>query len=420
MSPPAEPTTEAPLPLAYVTPERTGEFLAPALHAFYEEFDPEASAPALGVVEPDRSFGGTVQGRWVSTCAAYTRTMTVPGGSVPVAAVSLVTVAPSYRRRGLLRQMMRHQLDDVVARGTEPVALLWASESGIFGRFGYGAATSQLRLSGATRETGYRADVDLGRGRVVEVDPEQWRAVAADLHARLLPARPGALDRPPGWWAVLAHDPPARRQGGSALRYAVHRDPTGVVTGYVAYRRRTRPGAGFGADGEVLVTAVEAADAAARARLWRFVLDLDLVRTFRAVVAPDEPLVHLLEDPRAVTAERVDGTYARLVDVPRALAARACAAPLDLVLGVRDDLLPGNDGCFRLRAEAGSAAQVERVDEAPDVQLAVRDLGALYLGGTTAAALAAAGLVSEHRPGTVAALSTALSWPRQPYCPDFF
>ena len=35
---------------------------------------------------------------------------------------------------------MRAQLDDVHARG-EPIAALWASEGGIYGRFGYGLAS---------------------------------------------------------------------------------------------------------------------------------------------------------------------------------------------------------------------------------------------------------------------------------------
>ena len=74
-------------------------------------------APLGAGVRADAPFGFTTGGRWVSTCAAYSRTMTVPGGTVPTAAVTFVTVSPSYRRRGLLTQMMRHQLEDVVRRG---------------------------------------------------------------------------------------------------------------------------------------------------------------------------------------------------------------------------------------------------------------------------------------------------------------
>jgi len=131
----------AELELAYATLEGTEDFLRAAAHGFHQDYDPERTGPARGVFEPERNFGYTVAGRWVATCGAYTRTMTVPGGSVPVAAVTYVTVQPSYRRRGLLSQMMRHQLGTLVETGAEPVALLWASEAGIYGRYGYGAAT---------------------------------------------------------------------------------------------------------------------------------------------------------------------------------------------------------------------------------------------------------------------------------------
>ena len=120
--------------------------------------------------------------------------MTVPGGSVPTAAVTVVTVSPTYRRRGLLTAMMKHQLEDIHRR-SEPVALLWASESLIYGRFGYGHATPRLRISGQTRSTAFLPGVDLGDGSVGEVEREEWLAAAAPLHDTLLAQRPGALDR---------------------------------------------------------------------------------------------------------------------------------------------------------------------------------------------------------------------------------
>jgi predicted acetyltransferase len=161
--------------LTYVTPDRAEEYLQAAAHGFHQDYDRERMAPARAVLEPGRNFGFTVDGRWVSTCGAYSRTMTVPGGSVPVAAVSYVTVGASYRRRGLLNQMMRHQLGGLAEAGAEPVALLWASEAGIYGRYGYGSATAELALAGPTPEMGFRPDVEVGSGSVGEVAVEEFR-----------------------------------------------------------------------------------------------------------------------------------------------------------------------------------------------------------------------------------------------------
>src|SRR5687767_3893673 len=80
----------------------------------------------FGLVDPDR-FYGTYDGKTpVAVCGSLALTMTVPGGPRPVAGVTWVGVAPTHRRRGLARGLMRHQLDELRAAG-EPVAALWAS-----------------------------------------------------------------------------------------------------------------------------------------------------------------------------------------------------------------------------------------------------------------------------------------------------
>ena len=65
-----------------------------------------------------------------------------PGGRLPTAGTSVVAVAPTHRRRGILRAMMTQHLAEVHEKG-EPLAALWASESSIYGRFGYGPASER-------------------------------------------------------------------------------------------------------------------------------------------------------------------------------------------------------------------------------------------------------------------------------------
>jgi hypothetical protein len=47
-------------------------------------------------------------------------------------------------------------------------------------------------------------------------------------------------------------------------------------------------------------------------------------------------------------------------------------------------------------------------------------LGSAYLGGTGLGAMTKAGLVTEATPGSLAALSTAMSWEPAPWCPMIF
>lgn len=408
----------AQLELTPVPAGRAEEFLAATTRGFHQDYDADAAVAARGVLEPERCFGFTIDGRWVATCGAYTRTMTVPGGTVPTAAVTYVTVNPSYRRRGLLSRMMSHQLTGLAEDG-EPVALLWASEPAIYGRYGYGPVTPLVELEGSTRHTAFRSDVALGPGSVGEVDGAECRRVVEELHARLLPDRPGALDRPSRWWDAVFFDHPARRHGAAAARYALHFDAAGRPDGYLTFRLTSSGAADPGPGHTVRVAALDASDLRGYARLWRFALDLDLVRRFEGSAAPDEPLRHLVADPASVRSSSTDGTYARLVDVPRALAARRYAAELDVVVGVRDALLPGNAGTFRLQG-GPDGASARRVTAAADVELDVRELATLYLGGTPASALHRAGLLHERTAGAVRALTLAFSWSRLPFCRDYF
>lgn len=390
-------------------------FEAAISRGFHQDYRQDEWGYDRAVLEPDRCFGFTVDDRWIATCGAYTRTLTVPGGSVPTAAVSLVTVAPSYRRRGLLNQMMTHQLEDVQRRGVEPVALLWASESLIYGRYGYGHATPRVQISGATRSTAFLPSVDLGRGSTDEVSQEEFRAAGVELHRSLLPARPGLFDRDDAWWDLVLHDPERYRDGASALRFALHYGAEGEVDGYAVFRLSAGR-----SDRAVEVVELDAAGPASYAAVWRYLLDLDLVRKFVRRNAPaDEPLRHLVTDQRAITTELLDGTYVRLVDLPAALAARRYSAEVDVVVAVTDGQLPANDGVFRLQVGPSGGTATPTASE-PDLSLGVRELGAAYLGGTSLNELHRAGRIAEHRTGVVGELSAAFDWPVAPFCPDFF
>ncbi len=387
---------------------------------FQEEHRPEGEEVDRQVLELDRSFGFKVGRRWVATFGALTRRIRVPGGAdVANAAITVVTVHAPYRRRGLLTAMMRHQLDDCVARG-EPLATLWASESLIYGRYGFGPAVTRHLLKGTNRRLQFLPGVRTS-GSVDELTREQFEPLARRMHAKLREERPGTMVRNEGsGWEFALYDLPHARDGASEKRHVVHWSDDGEPDGFALYRFK----ADFDAepDSEVRLQELWAEDPAAYASLWRYLLDLDLARRFRyRCAAADEPLRLLVTDARAVETEVTDALYVRVVDVPAALRARAYAAPLDVVLEVDDPMLEANTGRWRLTSKGeASSTTVERTDAEPDLSLGVLELGTAYLGGTSLADLHRVGRVVEHTPGAVAEAATALSWTRAPWSPDFF
>jgi predicted acetyltransferase len=405
--------------LVRVTDDTLAEFFAAGVQGFHAEFHADDFEAERPTANPERFFGFQVDGRWVSTCGSQDRVMTTPGGSVPVAAVTVVTVAPGYRRRGLLRQMMHQQLTEVIEGGERPLALLWASESGIYGRFGFGPVTAMAQLSGLTDETAFRAGVDLGAGSVDEVSCEEYLSAAPAIRASLLPHRPGHLDRPDVFWRAGVFDPERHRHGAGPRRYAIHFAPVGTPDGFASFRIKQHSSiTDLGA--EVVIEDLEAASPAAYARLWRWLLDLDLVRAFSVRhSAVDAPIRQLVGNTRMVKTNLIDGTYARIVDVAAALRARTYASDLDAVLDVGDDFLPQVAGRFRLRAGTGGAT-VERTDVSPDITVSIRELSASYLGASPLTEYLHAGLLTEHTPGAAASISTAFGSSRTPWCPDDF
>ena len=359
------------------------------------------------------AFDGTEP---VAGASLYPRQLTVPGAILPVAGVASVGVAPTHRRRGLLTAMMRAQLTALHEQGGEPLAALRPTEGGIYGRYGYGPATQGNRLRCDRRALRFRPDTDFGDGEVGLLDAARARPLLARVYDRARRTRPGWPDRQECHWRVRLADHPHRRGAATALRYAVHLAADGSPTGYALYRHRPATDASGEPSGLVEVAELAALDRRSYAALWRFLAGLDLMAWIEYEGALDEALPHLLAEPRAVRQAPVDRLWVRLADLPRALAGRRYTLPLDLVLEVEDEFCPWNQGRYRLVAEEAGAA-CERTRDPAELRLTAAELGAAFLGGTTLAALAAAGRVEELRPGALARASAAFRGEREPWYP---
>ncbi|BDZ40734.1 UPF0256 protein [Paraoerskovia sediminicola] len=358
----------------------------------------------------------------------------VPGGEIPVGGLTWVGVHPGHRRRGLLSAMMDHHHTGCAARG-EAVSVLTASESTIYGRFGYGKAADSLAVTVPRRAA--LADVpgaEQHTARIEASDQARHADVVADLHRRAGAAH-GGVGRP-GWatrespeqtawyWASI----PAFRHGKEPWRTViVERD--GEPRGYARFRRSLGWGQA-GPDGSVEVFEAVALDPAASRALWGLLLDLDLMTEVKVPRLPvDDPLLTLLLDPRAAVPRVEDTLWVRVLDVAAALSGRQYAADVDVVLSVRDTArgaattdagehpapTPATQH-WALVADAFGDATCTPTDRPADLDLDVRELGSVYLGGTSLASLAAAGLVTELTPGSLARASTAFGWPVPPAC----
>jgi predicted acetyltransferase len=414
-------------PIRPISDSEFPAFYAVIEHAFNSSWPSEPELQhELPTIEFDRTLAAFDGSQMVGTAAAFTFQMTVPGGTATVAGVSAVAVLPSHRRRGILSSLMRRQLDDVRDRG-EAVAALFSAESGIYGRYGYGPASSELEF---TIRRGESVMAPPGPGRTQEAprlriaEPQDANGVLASVYDHVQRSRPGMPARDERWWDYTLWDPEHRRSGSSPMRCVLAEDDSGP-RGYALFSATPDWGDHGMPAGVLRVQELMATDPAAHAAVWGDLLTRDLVAEVRAQSRPvDDPLPYLLADGRRVRAQLEDALWVRLVSVPQALTRRRYACPVDVVIEVADELLAENAGRWRLRADAGTAAPAgascERTSAPADVALPVGTLGAAYLGGTRLSSLAGAGLAAELRPGALAALSAALAWDPPPWCPAIF
>jgi len=361
--------------------------------------------------ELERMHAAFVGNEVVGGAGAFTFDMSVPGGSLPCAGVAAVGVYPTHRRRGALRGMMDAQLADVHARG-EPIAGLWASEETIYGRFGYGLAAWAGEAAIRSSASAFARPLERkGSTRFVTVDealklfPPVWEELRRQ--------RPGVPARSDAWWELRPLRMPPEQE--SAPKRFVVVEIEGRVEAYATFRLH------FAHEDGEFKTRTEVIEAIgvtpqATAELWRFLLDIDWVKTTTVSRLPlDHPLFLLLANPRSMRLRVSDTLWVRLVDVGAALSGRAYAGEGSIVFEVADATCPWNAGRWKLGGGTAS-----RTDEPAELALDVDALGSAYFGAISFAQLRESFRVQELSEGAIARADALFSWRPLPWCPEIF
>jgi len=375
--------------LRAITDDEVGAFRACLLTTFGEdhgEGDPDGDRRFRALIAPGQAWAAFDRGIVVGTAGTLELELGMPGGgTLAMAGLTMVSVRPTHRRRGILRQLMQLHLDDARARG-RAIGGLWASEATIYGRFGYAPAV----WDHAIEVTGARELAVAGAGDDVEwLDDARAREVLPAVYARATAQRPGVLRRSPVWWRERRFQEQGFVRRGASQRRHVLAVRSGAAVGYLAFRQRVGPGS---LGGKLEIIELVGIDPRAIASLWKFALAVDLFPTVVWADAPsDDPLIHLVSNPRAVSRKRADSLWLRIEDTSAVLA--AC----------------GFDGCALTVGD-------RTYGKGPAVEVAPQVLPALVMGGARATELAQAGLVR----GDVMAAERAFATPIAPWCPEIF
>jgi predicted acetyltransferase len=405
-----------PITVRNITPDEYSAWGLVLGSAFGFDPRPEDAEMWKKRAEFDRYLAAFEGEEMVGTGGALTFGMTLPGGSVvPFGGVTAIATRPTHRRRGVLTMIMRRLLADSRDRG-EAISALWASESTIYGRYGFGVAVegSELILE---RDHADLADARPPEGRLRQIADAEARELIPAAYPRLTAGIPGTLTRGPADWDLYFFDPEHWRDGATAHRYVAY-ERGGEVAGYALYRQKENWEQGH-ARNEVRIGDLQALDGEAYRALWGYCLGIDLVTTIKAYGRPGrDRLPLLLAASRRVQQVRADAIWVRLVDVAAALAARRYAVEGEVVLEVVDGFTPAAGGRFLLQGGPGEA-ECARTDRPADLRLATADLASAYLGDARLADLAWLGRV-QGSPEAVSRAQMMFQWPVAPWCSVHF
>jgi predicted acetyltransferase len=398
-------------------PDDVRRFLETGSTAFQVELRSEEAERDERILERERMFAAYDGDLLVGTAADIALTLTVPGAELPAAGVTLVGVLPTHRRRGILNQLMRTELDEIAARG-EPLAILWASEAPIYGRYGYGMATVRMGIEAERDRMRFRGD-PRPVGQVRLVNEEEAARILPPIYERVRRETPGMFARSQAWWREYRLPDPEHYRHGAGPRYFAVLDLDGADEAYSRYRVKDDWQDGVTASTLRVIEAVATSPVAHR-ELWRYLFGVDLVHKIEYwLLSVDDPLFLLVTEPRRLRPRPGDGLWLRIVDVERALGARTYATDGAVSLELTDAFLPANEGVWRLEVSGGEA-RVSHSDAAPELRLDVADLGSTYLGGFTFAELARALRVDELAEGAVERADDLFRTRSAPWCPEIF
>ncbi|MDX2678691.1 GNAT family N-acetyltransferase [Streptomyces sp. NY05-11A] len=369
-----------------------------------------------------RTSGAFDEGRCVATFRSFPQELTAVGGApVPADAISNVSVVATHRRRGLLTRLMNDDLTAAKERG-DVVATLIAAEYRIYGRYGFGPATTMTEWTIDVPRAGFdpRRPVPGDGGRIDLVDGEEVRKVGPELHERLRRAQPGAVSRDEHWWTAQTGLLRLYDDSWTEPFFAVYRAADGTVEGLVSYETDDEWSDGKQPVNTAKVNWLIAVNPAAERALWNYLCSIDwITRVKTGWRAPDDLAPLYLPDPRAArVTTQADWLWVRILDVVRALETRTYDAAGTLVLEVVDRAgLAG--GRFLLDATPDGASCTSTTRRA-DLTLDVAELATLWLGDESAGRLAALGRLGEEREGAARKADALLRASGRPWCPDMF
>lgn len=384
--------------------------------AFYGDPTPERVETQKRLLPPEWTVGAFDGGRCVATVRTMPLARRMDGASMGFGAVGPVACLSAHRRQGHVGALLRLSLEKMRERG-QVMSGLFTPHDALYQRFGWERAEGKQRYRFNPKDISLR--LRGVRGTLTEVGVDEWPRLDA-MYRRWAERRNGPLQRVELWWreSVLTERWPVTKP----RQAIVWTNAAGEDQGYAVYVNRALAREGGWEPQSIWVRDFVALSPEAYLGLWDHLLTHDIAREIVFEAPLDDIFRQLATDPFKVHVSIDEGgPMLRIVDVERALALRPYCGdrPLSFSMNVSDTSAPWNDGAWRVEAAAGRMS-AERCGDAPDIELGVNALAALFTGFIRPEVAAVSAFVKVNRPEAMEAIAAAFAVNSPPYSMDWY
>jgi predicted acetyltransferase len=288
------------------------------------------------------------------------------GRSVSTMGIAGVAVALDLRQQKLGQRMMKAALIEAHERGFA-LSTLYPATRTLYRGVGYELAGKVVALALHSSRLELRAPHEPLEVRPITADIEP---LSEALYRERAATLAGYLDRGPYIWNRV------RRPRKGTVRGFAFFDGEALAA-YTYFSQESLPS---GHDYDAIVTDFVASSGRGYAALFHFYWSQrSVLDTVRMKAGASAPFLSLLREPRHDEEPNIDWMI-RIVDLPRALAARGypARAEIDITIEVRDDIIAANSGSWQLSLRDGRAS-AQRGGK-PRVSLDIRALAPVFAG----------------------------------------
>ncbi len=377
---------------------------------------PDVMPPEIVMgINPDWTFCAFEDGKLATSFAAWPLQMQINGVATPVAGITCVGTLPIYRGQGHLGKVMHRYFHHLHEKGGPAIAALYASRAAIYQRFGYAVVStrSQYDIDPAYLQFPLTPPA---AGTFREATDDEFNVIS-DLYNRFKEERNGCIKRGKGSWLMAILKPPAKP--GHQINKILYEE-NGQLTGYVIYTAEPVESTGGMPRHIIRIRDLIWMTPSACTAIWSYFSKMKLADRIIWDRAPsDDPLPHLLLEPRMLHLMSQDGLLGRIIEAEKALINRKYSAKGVLTFEIRDDICSWNSGRWQLEADEGKSA-IHRTTATADVTMPISTLAMLLFGQINATEAARMGRLDVHDAGALSAWDRVMHTNYRPFCADLF